>query len=197
MRLFLVDPSLGNSQSTTPTSVRAMLERHTQIRHENVKPHPQLSGVAISCRIPPSLTGGLHKRADRSVPTLDPSETAREFDNVVSAITIETIASVLGKTVWEAYARYLKSSVGVGIQDIPTHLGLVFDTLRDSFGVGGDILAKRIVRGIYAKFGAALTITEGRPLEDYVQELKDQHLRDRLGRSPPPDTPDKKGGIDG
>ena len=119
----------------------------------------------------------------------------REFNDGLAAITSETIASVLGRTVWEAYANYLRNSVGFSVDEIPAHLRALFNSLRQLFGVGGDVLAKRIVKSLYAEYGIELTIREGRSLEDYVEELKERFLRGRLPIAHAKRLDTKNGGV--
>lgn len=117
------------------------------------------------------------------MPVSDSKDRVGEFNRAVVEVARETISSVLGRTVWDAFARYLQNSTGLGVDEIPTHLEVVFSSIKNSFGIGGDVLTRRIVRSLYGRFGVSVSIAEGRPAEDYVEELKARFLKGQLPSS--------------
>jgi hypothetical protein len=109
-----------------------------------------------------------------------------EFDKLLIQSVLETIESVLGRSVLEAFAHYIQTYVEITVDEIPAHVDLLFTLLKDAFGVGGDTLGRTIIRRLYQKAGVRLEDTRAfrtkRPAIDYVEELR-QRLQNRLGAS--------------
>lgn len=96
------------------------------------------------------------------------------FDEILVATIQETIGAVLGRSVSEAFSHHLQAFVGLSIDEMPSHLDVLFQSLRDSFGIGGDTLGRAIVRRLYHRCGMQFTETYGRTLQECVIELKDR-----------------------
>ena len=65
----------------------------------------------------------------------------------------EIISAVLSRNVAEAFAYHFYAYLGLSREDIPSHLKELSSTLDGSFGVGGRVLARAIVRRLYQKLG--------------------------------------------
>jgi len=84
----------------------------------------------------------------------------------------ETIAGILGTTVSSAFTNYMHNNFGLDIGKISSRPETLFRALHDSFGVGGDRLAKYIVRKLYQKAGVEFLENDDLSLTEYVQALK-------------------------
>lgn len=95
----------------------------------------------------------------------------------------ETIAAVLGKSVSEAFTNHLQAFIGISIDEMPSHLGALFESLNGSFGIGGNTLGRSIVRNLYRKYRVQFTETTGRTLAEYVEDLKSRLWDGRMPSS--------------
>jgi hypothetical protein len=94
------------------------------------------------------------------------------FDDLLVECVEETIGEVLGEAVSEAFMHHLYAYLGITPDEIPNHVSDLFSTLRNSFGVGGDTIGRRIVRKLYHKAEVPFTEVPERALADYVEELR-------------------------
>jgi hypothetical protein len=102
-----------------------------------------------------------------------------QFNEIVSTTVMERMQAVLGRAISESYSRYLQTH-GIAVDEISDHPDFLFRSLRSLFGVGGDTIGKLIVRDLYRRCDVELKETAGRPLEDYVKELKNRWNRELL-----------------
>ena len=101
-----------------------------------------------------------------------------DFNDLLVDSVSETISEVLGTRVTHAFWHYFQAFLGITQEEMPYQLDTLFTSLKGTFGVGGEILGRRIVQRLYAKAGVPLNYTPDHPLTDYVEELKQILARD-------------------
>jgi hypothetical protein len=88
----------------------------------------------------------------------------------------ETISAVLGKNVAEAFAYHFHSSVELTREEIPSHLKELSSALKWSFGVGGTVLERAIVRRLYSKLGLTLVQKPDCSFVECIEDAKKMFL---------------------
>lgn len=94
------------------------------------------------------------------------------FNEFVTNTILDTISAILGPTVSNAYTKYLETHNGIYVNDLTNHLDVVSASLKASFGVGGGVLERAIVRTFYKKVGIELNEVAGRSIVDVVNGLR-------------------------
>lgn len=114
------------------------------------------------------------------------------FNKALDKSIMGTITAVLGRNVAEATLYHLYSFLGLSTEDIPTHLKEFFIALTGSFGVGGEVLGRAIVRKLYAELSLTLVQKQNCSLVEYVEDAKSIFLNgarsERLALATPSDT---------
>jgi hypothetical protein len=87
-----------------------------------------------------------------------------------------TIAAVLGQNVAEAFGHRFYADLGLSREDIPLHLTELSSALDGSFGVGGGVLGRAIVRRLYAQLGLTLVQTPNSSLVERIEDAKKMFL---------------------
>ncbi len=101
--------------------------------------------------------------------TEEPSLEARFNKTLVESIG-ETITQILGPQVAEAFAGHLHAHLGLSREDIPSHLKEVFSALDGSFGVGGAVLGRAIIRRICIALGLGF---DQKPSSSWVESIEE------------------------
>jgi len=101
------------------------------------------------------------------VPSLE-----ERFNKALVESVEETIAAVLGRTVAEAFDRHLFAYLGMSREDIPSHLKELSSALNGSFGVGGGVLGRAIVRRLCAKLGLSLDQKQNSSFLECIENVK-------------------------
>jgi len=99
------------------------------------------------------------------------------FNSTLNKSIVETIAAVLGRSVAAATSYYLHAFLGLSTENIPTHLKEFFNALTRSFGVGGEVLGRAIVRSLYAELSLSLVQNSNYSLVEYVEDAKKMFLK--------------------
>jgi hypothetical protein len=102
-----------------------------------------------------------------------------DFNDLIVDSVGETVTEVLGAKVTSAFWYHYQAFLGITREEMPYHLDTLFSSLKESFGVGGETLGRRIVQKLYAKVNVPLNYVIGRPLTDYVEELKQILVNDK------------------
>lgn len=103
----------------------------------------------------------------------DHSPNPRKSLNDVCADSIyEIMREVLGKAVADAYAQFIPNSLHIPREEMFARLQVIFSSLRDLFGQGGEVLGRRIVRRLYSKTGVIYIEVPGRPISEYLETLR-------------------------
>lgn len=95
-----------------------------------------------------------------------------DFNDLLIASVEETISEILGARVTGAFWYHYQAFLGITREEMPYRLETLFQTLKGTFGVGGETLGRSIVRKLYSKAGVPLIYVPDRSLVDYVEELK-------------------------
>jgi len=111
----------------------------------------------------------------------DPESRRRvDFNGLIVESVDETVAEVLGVRVASAFWYHYQAFFGITREEMPYALDTLFSSLKKIFGVGGEILGRRIIQKLYGKVGVPLNYAPGHPLTDYVEELKRILANDRM-----------------
>lgn len=102
------------------------------------------------------------------------------FNRVLDKSIGGTITAVLSRDVSVALSYHLSAFLGLSTEDIPTHLKEFFIALTGSFGVGGEVLGRAIVRKLYAELGLTLVQKPNGSLVEYVEDAKRIFLNGQL-----------------
>jgi hypothetical protein len=78
------------------------------------------------------------------------------FNRVLVKSVEETITTILGGNVAEAFGYHFYAFLGVARDEIPSHLKELCSALVESFGVGGRVLERAICRRLYAELELSL-----------------------------------------
>jgi hypothetical protein len=114
----------------------------------------------------PSLTGN-----EIEAPSLEV-----RFNRTLVESVEETIAEVLGRRVAEAFSYHFHASIGLSKEDVPSHLQELSSELMGSFGVGGAVLGRAIVRKLSAKLGLSSVQKPDGSFVERIEELKKMFL---------------------
>lgn len=96
-----------------------------------------------------------------------------DFNDLLIKSVEETISEILGASVTSAFWYHYQAFLGISREEMPYRLETLFQTLKGTFGIGGETLGRSIVRKLYSKAGVPLNYVPDRPLADYVEELKE------------------------
>jgi hypothetical protein len=94
------------------------------------------------------------------------------FNRTLVESVEETIAAVLGKSVAEAFDSHLSAYLGLSREDIPSHVKELSSALNGSFGVGGSVLGRAIVRRLYGKLGLSLDQKQNSSFVECIEDAK-------------------------
>jgi hypothetical protein len=78
----------------------------------------------------------------------------------------------LSRNVAEAFADHFYAYLGLSREDIPSHLKEFSSTLDGSFGVGGSVLGRAIVRRLCTKLGLSFVQKSGSSFVEYIEDVK-------------------------
>lgn len=95
-----------------------------------------------------------------------------DFNVLLIESVKETISEVLGRSVVEPFWHHMQTFLGIAQDEIPYELETLFNSLKNSFGIGGDTLGRVIVRKLYAKAGVDLVSRGNGTLVEHVENLK-------------------------
>ena len=98
------------------------------------------------------------------------------FNTALVESVEETIAAVLGRTVSEAFTYQLHAYLGISREDIPSHLKELSLALDGSFGVGGAVLRRSIIRRLCRDLGLSLVQKPNSSLVESIEETKELFL---------------------
>jgi hypothetical protein len=119
---------------------------------------------------------------NKQVTKIRPSS-ASEFNQMFIESVKETIAGLLGRKVFDAFASHLQSHIGLPLEEISIQPDLLFKALRDAFGMAGDRVGRYFVKNLYLKAGLQFVEHDGGTLVDYVAALKQRLIETEFGRS--------------
>ena len=94
------------------------------------------------------------------------------FDRALIESVEEIISAVLSRNVAEAFAYHFYAYLGLSREDIPSHLKELSSTLDGSFGVGGRVLARAIVRRLYQNLGLSLVQKSDSSFVECIEDAK-------------------------
>lgn len=101
-----------------------------------------------------------------------PSEFRKSLNDLSRDSIYETMREVLGENVAVAYDRYLQNSLHIPQEETFERLQVIFSSLRDEFGIGSEVLGRRIVRRLYSKTGVSYVEVPGRPIFEDLEILR-------------------------
>ncbi|MGA2460742.1 MAG: hypothetical protein ABSF82_04915 [Candidatus Bathyarchaeia archaeon] len=101
------------------------------------------------------------------------------FNRTLVESVEETIAAVLGKNVAEAFDRHCSAYLGLSREDIPSHVKELSSALNGSFGVGGGVLGRAIVRRLCAKLGLSLDQKQNSSFAECIENVKKILLKEQ------------------
>jgi hypothetical protein len=78
------------------------------------------------------------------------------FNRVLVKSVEETITTVLGGNVAEAFGYHFYAFLGLTRDEIPSHVEELCSALVESFGVGGRVLERAICRSLFGELGLSL-----------------------------------------
>lgn len=97
----------------------------------------------------------------------------REFNDVLVEPIVETITSLLSRTVVDALYAHLQTFHSISRDEFPYRLDTLFTTLEKTFGVpSSQTITKAIAKKFYLKLGLEFTANPNRTLLEYVDEAK-------------------------
>ena len=105
------------------------------------------------------------------------------FNRALNKSIVETITAVLGRDVAAATSYHLYAYLGLSTEDIPNHLKEFFNALTGSFGDGGPVLGRIIVRRLYVELGLTFVQKPNGSLVEYVEDAKNMFLNGEKVRS--------------
>ena len=105
-----------------------------------------------------------------------------EFNDLLIDSVDEAITDVLGSRVTSAFWYHYQAFLGITRDEMPYRLPTLFESLRGTFGVGGETLGRIVIRKLYVKAKVPLNYDPNRPSLEYVDELK-QTLAEDMMRS--------------
>ena len=100
------------------------------------------------------------------------SRLEERFDSALVESVEETIAAVLGNDVAESFGYHFYACLGLSREDIPSHLKELSSTLEGSFGVGGSVLGRAIVRRLCAKLGLSLVQKQDSSFVECIEDVE-------------------------
>ena len=97
----------------------------------------------------------------------------REFNDVFVEPIVETINSLLSRTVVDALYAHLQTFHFITRDELAYRLDTLFTTLEKTFGVpSSQTISKAIAKKFYLKLGFEFTVNSSRTLLEYVDEAK-------------------------
>lgn len=104
---------------------------------------------------------------------MQPSRTAREFNEVLVESIDETITTLLSREVVNALYLHLQTALSIQKDEVPYRLETLFTTLERTFGLtSSKTIGKAIARTFYAKLGLTFTNNPDRTILEYVEKAK-------------------------
>lgn len=104
---------------------------------------------------------------------MQPSGTAREFNDALVESIDEAITALLSRTVVDALYAHLQTFHSISRDELPHRLDTLFPTLERIFGVrSSQTITKAIARKFYLKLGLEFTDNPSRTLLEYVDAAK-------------------------
>lgn len=100
------------------------------------------------------------------------------FNALFVRSVVETVSIILGRSVSEAFVYHLQAYLGMTLDEMLYDTEGLFKALKDSFGIAGDVLARRIIKVAYGKAGITFNEGVGLTLVEQVELLK-QKMADR------------------
>jgi hypothetical protein len=94
------------------------------------------------------------------------------FSQVLIDSVNETLASVPNRPVSKELAYRTQAFLAIPDDEMPNQLDSLFTSLRNSFGLEGDEICKRIVKKMYQTTGIPFYEIGGRSMIQYVEELE-------------------------
>jgi hypothetical protein len=104
-------------------------------------------------------------------------ELGGRFDRALIESVEEIISAVLGEKVAESFRYHLYTYLGLSREDIPSHLKELFTVLEGTFGVGGSVLGRAIVRRLCMKLGLSLVQKQNSSFVECVEDVKKMLLK--------------------
>ena len=97
----------------------------------------------------------------------------REYNDVLVEPIVETITSLLSRTVVDALHAHLQTFHSISRDKLPYRLDTLFTTLEKTFGVpSSQTITKAIGKKFYLKLGLEFTGNPSHTLLEYVDEAK-------------------------
>ena len=101
-----------------------------------------------------------------------------DFNDLLIDSVDEAISEVLGPRVTSAFWYHYQAFLGITRDEMPYQLPTLFESLKGTFGAGGETLGRIVVKKLYAKANVPLNYDQNRPLLEYVEELKQTLAQD-------------------
>lgn len=98
------------------------------------------------------------------------AEDRANFKEIIDAVVNETIVELLGKSVLNAFFKYLSDQLGVPRDSVPQQLKIVFSTMERLFGIAGRTIGRTIIRNLYKNLSLRFAENPSYQLSDYVEE---------------------------
>jgi hypothetical protein len=97
-----------------------------------------------------------------------------QFGNAFIESVMETITELLGPRVMEAYFSHMETHLGISKTEIPRRSCEFFSALDQTFGVGGRVIGRLIVKKLYRKLGIQVSEVFEESLPEEIREVKDE-----------------------
>jgi hypothetical protein len=106
------------------------------------------------------------------------SKSEEHFDRTLVKSVEETITTVLGGNVAEAFGYHFYAFFGLTRDEIPSHTQELCSALVESFGVGGRVLERAICRKLFAELGLTLLQKPDCSLVECAEDAKKMFLKE-------------------